>query len=926
MSGFAGMPGDAGGFLRRPFCRDDELMDIITALRAEDCRAVFLTSDSGLGASTILRKLVETAPKSMPVLSVTGSRSLTKVPFGALSPFLTGVGATSESIRVDVIRGILAEINRLRDNPATPNPGRFGDGRGEENKGGSFGWDYSDGNDLCLIVIDDAHAIDEGTAEAIVSLVMAGTVQVVASHSSRQNLPAPLAKLWQAGMAENIILEPLSQQQGHAFCEGVLGGPVVPATSWHYWQSAGGNPLFLHLLLTEAVEQGLLAKDRGVWAGEHKPPVHGPRLEDAVRTVLAGLSNQGKEALNLVALSEPLADSALRSLVPAAAVTELLDWPLVRYQPPESDLLVLANPIYGQVIRELVTVTKSRQLREQLISGIVEENNNKESLLRRVLWSLEVGVEVPDVMMLRAAVLATKMFQSATALELAGHIHGQEFKLRATMVKARAKYNQGDYHGAFLLMESLRDRAETVADLVFGSLLRASTRSALGMPVTTLMADARELRQVGGQLARDNPRKAGSIRAHSESAALMVELMALSRAGRYSEMTALTQLLTAQEGLPAVTNKLNLTIALTMDSERLTAQGFPLQGARRAAEAFAIEHSEENDVFFLPESILLRQLTAVLCAGDWSAASAVTSQFSLEAGPVVFSFGGGVSVVRGMALLRTGQDAQALDVLQAGLEALRLSDPQQLLGFCTAMAAYTAARLGKLDLAAQLAADHVDSTGMFVVLAHECAYLSAARHFLTSDGGALAELATQADTARAAGSSMLELNALVLMMELGDNSIAERVAKVAAGVEGPWAQGVGQLADALQRRNGNDLALVAEDLAAAGLHGLAQLASDKSARLNGNGRKMALKGRRNQWSRLGGGAQGADSSETPAPLTRREEEVAGLAAKGCSDREIADELTLAVRTVEGHLYRAYAKLGISTRDELGEAMTPVSSA
>jgi Response regulator containing a CheY-like receiver domain and an HTH DNA-binding domain len=51
-------------------------------------------------------------------------------------------------------------------------------------------------------------------------------------------------------------------------------------------------------------------------------------------------------------------------------------------------------------------------------------------------------------------------------------------------------------------------------------------------------------------------------------------------------------------------------------------------------------------------------------------------------------------------------------------------------------------------------------------------------------------------------------------------------------------------------------------------------------------------------------------------LTEREEEILKHAAVGLSNREIARELTLSQRTVEGHLYRIFIKLGISERSEL----------
>jgi NarL family two-component system response regulator LiaR len=61
-------------------------------------------------------------------------------------------------------------------------------------------------------------------------------------------------------------------------------------------------------------------------------------------------------------------------------------------------------------------------------------------------------------------------------------------------------------------------------------------------------------------------------------------------------------------------------------------------------------------------------------------------------------------------------------------------------------------------------------------------------------------------------------------------------------------------------------------------------------------------------------AQGA-SQGTPAVLTDRELEVLVLAAKGMSNKDIADKLYLSVRTVQGHLARIFDKLAVGSRTE-----------
>ncbi|MCW4466143.1 LuxR C-terminal-related transcriptional regulator [Glutamicibacter sp. MNS18] len=64
-------------------------------------------------------------------------------------------------------------------------------------------------------------------------------------------------------------------------------------------------------------------------------------------------------------------------------------------------------------------------------------------------------------------------------------------------------------------------------------------------------------------------------------------------------------------------------------------------------------------------------------------------------------------------------------------------------------------------------------------------------------------------------------------------------------------------------------------------------------------------------------------------LTERERFVASAAASGLSNLEIAEQASVSVRTVEGHLYQVYSKLGISRRGELSAltgASRPVEAA
>ena len=69
------------------------------------------------------------------------------------------------------------------------------------------------------------------------------------------------------------------------------------------------------------------------------------------------------------------------------------------------------------------------------------------------------------------------------------------------------------------------------------------------------------------------------------------------------------------------------------------------------------------------------------------------------------------------------------------------------------------------------------------------------------------------------------------------------------------------------------------------------------------------------------------SGRAPAPhaLTPAEERVAALVAEGKTNREVAATLYLSERTVEGHLSRCFAKLGIHHRTEVARALASLQT-
>ena len=77
--------------------------------------------------------------------------------------------------------------------------------------------------------------------------------------------------------------------------------------------------------------------------------------------------------------------------------------------------------------------------------------------------------------------------------------------------------------------------------------------------------------------------------------------------------------------------------------------------------------------------------------------------------------------------------------------------------------------------------------------------------------------------------------------------------------------------------------------------------------------------------RLAGGRLRRAALVGPAALTPGERRVAELAADGFTNREVAQQLFVTVKTVEYHLGNAYGKLGVRSRRELPAALTPANA-
>jgi DNA-binding CsgD family transcriptional regulator len=159
-------------------------------------------------------------------------------------------------------------------------------------------------------------------------------------------------------------------------------------------------------------------------------------------------------------------------------------------------------------------------------------------------------------------------------------------------------------------------------------------------------------------------------------------------------------------------------------------------------------------------------------------------------------------------------------------------------------------------------------------------------------------------------------------VRFGDPAQRVPLAQLARKVPGPYASAAAEHAAAWTSGDVSALLAVADRFAAAGLMLCAAEAAAQAELLAR--RRLDPVATARASARTAELLAGCDGAWTPAlaaaalppGISERQHEIAELVAAGLSNREVADRLHLSIRTVEGHIYQACVKLGVSNRAEL----------
>ncbi|MBC6462225.1 helix-turn-helix transcriptional regulator [Actinomadura sp. HBU206391] len=874
-----------------PFAgRTAELELIGQRLRVRRGGGVVIAGEPGLGKSRLAAEAVREA--GAPVAQVVGTRAGASVPFGAFAHLFPAVPSPRDGLTVP-LRWV---TDALRPRA---------------------------GGDRLVLVVDDAHLLDHASAALVLHLAQRGDTRLVVIAGRGGTAPDAVAALWKDDLLPRLDLGPLTQAESAQVLTGALGGHVEALTVRRLHRLTEGNVLFLRELVMTGVSTNVLSRAGGVWSWRGELPVAG-RVRELVESRLGDLTAAEREVLEYAAFGEPLDDDLLEGLVESDALERMEARHLIVCGREGTRLRVRpASPLYGEVVRARCGPLRAKRVKRRLADVVEAHGDRPDDALRVAVWRLDSGGRPDPAVLIEGCRLAWVGYDVALAERLGRAALAAGGGLDAALALATPLVMGGGWEELEALLP------------VPGS------GAATGDPGTADQAHAEyaAARAYGLMFGGEDP-----LPVLAEAAAAIGDPRA-----RQDVLSAAALLHFYCGRVDDATEHIGLTRSLGRAS--------PIAAARlAAAEATMLAHRghaercldvveaalrdltewREAEPVLLPALVCAR-LMAHVFAGDldeaWEAVADGERLIGEGAGWDIGIAGG--CGHRGQISRLRGSIGDALAWSRDGAGRLP-AGPVGFAGLCLGELAHAAALTGDV-VEARRALDAADERTLPAFRAIDFTVELARPWVLAAGGdltGAVAAALAAADRAAEHGLRGYEMYALHDAVRLGAavrtadgvaETIADRLDRLADEMDGPLPPVLARHAAAALVRDPAALSAAAKQFEQLGmlLHAAEAHAHAAGAYRRLGGPRLARASETSAWA-LAADCQGARTpalAELTAPgLTARQREIAHLAAGGLTNRQIADRLTVSIRTVANHLCGVYERLGVNDRTGLADLL------
>jgi DNA-binding CsgD family transcriptional regulator len=855
--------------------RDNELDAIRRALsRVGDYSGAVIVGAAGVGKTRLAREVLARAEASGErTYWIVGTQSARQLPLGAFTAAIC-----------DNISDPVSDVRRVINSLAAQEPQR-----------------------RVLIGIDDAHLLDALSAHVVHQLAQARGTRLVVTVRAGGEEPDAITALWKDDLLTRLDLQPLSPPDTHRMIETTLGSAVDSRSARRFWKLTGGNALFLRQLLKDQIAAGAIRQVAGVWMWDEHVAVS-DSIGDMVGRQLSRLTPDVALVVDTLSQYEPLGVDVLCDLVHRRDLEAAEQMNLVTVERSGSTLMArLAHPLFGELRRATASEMYLSRIRGKLAQRLAKEADaDMHATVRRALLALESDLPPDPHLFLEAARFAMTLldldlsdrFATAAAdagateavglraISLAGRGHGDQAEVIlagigpddpdghhwATVRAANLIWNLGRPRQASAILDGLASTPESAAE--------QAERAAIESCVDAVLARC--------ETAADKARMA----------------LRSPTLPDYHAMLASIALTTAQGALGKI-DEIADFVNHAFDRAITSFQASPMRfwyGGVYARACRLNGHIDEcvRSTRRLSESV--RDVPGLAYAN--------------------------LAFLQGHAELVRGEIPTAVKLLHEALAGVEKHSVTTGLRPASCFALAEAhAKLGQPD-AAQDAINEAqrsvpaDYLFMQTGLAVASGWALAAGGCLTD---AISKVRAAGEDARKRNQPTNELACVQVAAQWGDTSGATRARELATELSLPLANAVARHTESLLADDGEGLLAASADYRALGDRAAAaDVAAQAAVAFSRNQQRKRSLHAAALAQRLatdcGGLCTPALRNPIGQPLTGRQREIIELVAAGLSNKEIADRLVTSVRTVEGHVYRAYQRLGAGSREELVEML------
>ncbi|MET4590044.1 LuxR C-terminal-related transcriptional regulator [Arthrobacter sp. 754] len=872
--------------------RSANLEAVRIALTSPDSLGVVITGGRGVGKSSLARTAVSELGPDVWTLQLRSGPTSAKTPYGCLAFLLARLPQAYMGSPTAILRGITSLIRS--------------DAAGRQ----------------CVITLDTAGSIDDMSAGVLLNILLTGTARVVAVAPQISDLPADFHWLLTDHRLTEVKLDNLNELQTRQVLLSLLGHRVSASLVGTFHTMVGGNPLLLKALVTEQQHSGNLVLSDSVWTLRDKVVLDGAAsLDDIVRSQWTRKSEQEREVIEMLSCARSVELSRLTAVYGAGIVADMEDSGMLEIDASDNRWVTLREKYLGDVVRSWLSITRRRELRSLLLNGKDPDpaTMTVEELMAFSAWTQECEAELSPAMALAAAEAAVELFDPHFALRYAEILKRNDPEWVPGQRQKAAAYLLLDL--PVQAMAALEDISQPQLDNLdvgeFARVIAAKAKAMVWLPEHTdrvpgLLRAARERLGVEPGIAKDWP----APLAAAANRISLSEFEYQAFVGDYAPAIAALEAAADPEQNPDTWFRMNaatiLMSALSMTGREMDALSLMRQLGGQISDA--------AQIVGLREQFTGRAYAVLLTAGQWRRCIDLLDPPPLREIHTLPYRSAAAELSAGIAYVYSGRGAVALDSLLSATAQLELRPVQSMLRAAYAATALAYAQIGNAGLSRKYldklqraggVSDHTTRS-----IAHFCADVAAR---WLGDNDAAARLKKSAREDIAAGRYTLAGISLLGATVNGTDADFRLMEEVAGHRQGPLAEisrliAVGsRTRDAKTLLAGGELAATLE-LDAVEARCMA-LAVDFARQAGDSVSARTAQARLDILAATVASLPIVPSTGSPL-LTSRERQIARLAGRGSSNRDIALEMGVSVRTVEGHLYQVFTKLGVTSRGDL----------